>query len=201
MACDLQLVEIFQSLQGEGANTGRLVVFVRFAGCNLRCSFCDTDFKQANHRLSPTQLLEQIESDYPRCKSIIWTGGEPTLQLTDEVVSLFREEGYWQGIESNGLKAAPMGLDYITLSPKGDTRPQVKELYEGRSVGEIRIAIAKGDSCPRVEDFPTAQHYFLSPIFDGDQIIPDNVTYCEGLIEQDPRWRLSLQTHKLIGIR
>lgn len=197
----LRLVELFESLQGEGANTGRLVVFVRLTGCNLNCAFCDTEYNKVAWELTPKELLARVQEDFPSCKSIIWTGGEPTLQLTEEIVALFKEAGYWQAIESNGLKPAPMGLDYITLSPKGNTRPQVFENYIGRKVGEIRMAIAEGDALPRVEEFPSAEHYFLSPIFDGDTIVPANIRHCEALIRRDPRWRLSLQTHKLIGIR
>lgn len=197
----LKLVELFESLQGEGGNTGRLVVFVRLTGCNLSCSFCDTAYNMMTLELTPSELLARIQTDFPHCKSIIWTGGEPTLQLTQEIVQLFKASGYWQALESNGLKAAPLGLDYITLSPKGNTRPQVLEQYQDRQVGEVRIAIADGEALPAIEDLPQAEHYFLSPIFDGDTIVPANVSHCEALIRRDPRWRLSLQTHKLIGIR
>lgn len=197
----LKLVEIFESLQGEGANTGRLVVFIRLAGCNLNCSFCDTDYHKMSLELTPSKLLAKVQEDFPHCKSIIWTGGEPTLQLTEEIVHSFKEAGYWQAIESNGLKLAPQGLDYITLSPKGNTRPQVLQNYCGRKVGEVRIATADGDALPLIEELPDAEHYFLSPIFDGDTIVPANIRHCEALIRRDPRWRLSLQIHKLIGIR
>lgn len=197
----LRLVELFESLQGEGANMGRLVVFIRLTGCNLRCSFCDTEYNKVALELTPSELLARVQEEFPHCKSIIWTGGEPTLQLTEEVVALFQEAGYWQALESNGTYPAPMGLDYITLSPKGNTRPEVLENYRGRKVGEVRIATAKGDALPQIEEFPDAEHYFLSPIFEGDAIIPANIRHCEALIRRDPRWRLSLQTHKLIGIR
>lgn len=197
----LRLVELFESLQGEGAHTGRLAIFIRLTGCNLCCSFCDTEYNRVTMELTPSALLTKVQKEFPHCKSIIWTGGEPTLQLTEEIVSLFKAAGYWQALESNGLKPAPMGLDHITLSPKGATHPKVLENYQHRTVGEIRIAIAEGDPLPLVEEFPPAQHYFLSPIFDGDTIVPANVHHCETLIRQNPRWRLSLQTHKLIGIR
>lgn len=197
----LRLVELFESLQGEGANTGRLVIFARLTGCNLNCPFCDTEYNKVTLELTPPELLTKIQKEFPHCKSIIWTGGEPTLQLTEEIVGLFKEAGYWQAFESNGLKPAPMGLDYISLSPKGNTRPQVLKNYGGRTVGEIRMAIADGDTLPPIEELPRAEHYFLSPIFDGDTIVSANIQRCQTLIRLEPRWRLSLQTHKLIGIR
>ncbi|MDO5016829.1 MAG: 7-carboxy-7-deazaguanine synthase QueE [Porphyromonas sp.] len=196
----MKLVEVFRSLQGEGANSGKSVVFLRLAGCNLNCAFCDTDFRQTNLELTPTELLSMIERKYPLCKNVIWTGGEPTLQLTDEVVSLFKSHGYWQAIETNGLKPAPLGLDYITLSPKCDLQ-RVRENYNGRIVGEVRCPIAAGDALPAIEELPQALHYMVSPIFDGDRMVPENIRHCQFLIERDPRWRLSLQLHKLIGIR
>lgn len=196
----LKIVEIFQSLQGEGANTGKLVIFIRLTGCNLNCSFCDTDFGHVALELTPHQLLKKIEQDFPNCHNIIWTGGEPTLQLTEEIVALFKSAGYWQALESNGLKAAPKGLDYITLSPK-ERYDVVKDNYHDRTVGEVRLPIAMGDNLLDLDLLPSAEYYFISPIFDGENIVQENIEYCYQLISQNPIWRLSLQIHKLIGIR
>lgn len=196
----LKIVEIFQSLQGEGANSGMLVVFIRLTGCNLNCSFCDTQFDRVTIELTPTQLLNLVRQDYPKCNRIIWTGGEPTLQLTEEIVLLFKSVGYWQAIESNGLRPAPMGIDYITISPK-QKLDVVAENYKDRIVGEVRLPIAQGDQLPDIEVLPEALNYFVSPIFDGEKIVADNIAHCLRLIEDNPIWRLSLQIHKLIGFR
>ena len=107
--------EIFYSLQGEGVHMGKPSIFIRLSKCNLRCSFCDTEF-DSGHEMSLEAIHEAIKQ-WPS-RRIIWTGGEPTLQLTDEVVAYFKALGYHQSIETNGTRRPPRGLDYITCSPK-----------------------------------------------------------------------------------
>ncbi|SBW00231.1 radical SAM protein [uncultured Dysgonomonas sp.] len=186
--------EIFYSLQGEGGRTGEASVFIRLTKCNLVCSFCDTDFADGDE-MSVDEILEAI-SVYP-CKWIIWTGGEPTIQLKDEHLAVFREHGYKQAIETNGTRRVPSLIDYITCSPKQDY-----ETIKNRIsfVHEIRMPIQAGDPVPDISVFPKADNYFLSPVFDADKINLENVAYCVELIKQHPQWRLSLQTHKLIHI-
>jgi len=186
--------EIFYSLQGEGGRTGEASVFIRLTKCNLACSFCDTDFADGDE-MSVDEILEAI-SVYP-CKWIIWTGGEPTIQLKDEYLAVFREHGYKQAIETNGTRRVPSLIDYITCSPKQDY-----ETIKNRIpfVHEIRMPIQAGDPVPDISIFPQADNYFLSPVFDADKINAENVAYCVDLIKQHPQWRLSLQTHKLIHI-
>ena len=186
--------EIFYSLQGEGGRTGEASVFIRLTKCNLACSFCDTDFADGDE-MSVDEILEAI-SVYP-CKWIIWTGGEPTIQLKDEHLAVFREHGYKQAIETNGTRRVPSLIDYITCSPKQDY-----ETIKNRIpfVHEIRMPIQAGDPVPDISIFPQADNYFLSPVFDADKINLENVAYCVELIKQHPQWRLSLQTHKLIHI-
>lgn len=186
--------EIFYSLQGEGGRTGEASVFIRLTKCNLACSFCDTDFADGDE-MSVDEILEAI-SVYP-CKWIIWTGGEPTIQLKDEHLAVFREHGYKQAIETNGTRRVPSLIDYITCSPKQDY-----ETIKNRIpfVHEIRMPIQAGDPVPDISIFPQADNYFLSPVFDADKINAENVAYCVELIKQHPQWRLSLQTHKLIHI-
>lgn len=186
--------EIFYSLQGEGGRTGEASVFIRLTKCNLACSFCDTDFADGDE-MSVDEILEAI-SVYP-CKWIIWTGGEPTIQLKDEHLSVFREHGYKQAIETNGTRRVPSLIDYITCSPKQDY-----ETIKNRIpfVHEIRMPIQAGDPVPDISIFPQADNYFLSPVFDADKINAENVAYCVDLIKQHPQWRLSLQMHKLIHI-
>ncbi|MDL2241669.1 7-carboxy-7-deazaguanine synthase QueE [Bacteroidales bacterium OttesenSCG-928-L03] len=192
---NLKVNEIFYSLQGEGGRQGEASIFVRLTGCNLACDFCDTDFEEGTV-MSRGEILTAIQA-YP-CRWIIWTGGEPSLQLTDEVLDFFRREGYLQAIESNGTQALPTGLDYRVVSPKGNTD------YARRinpEVEEIRLPVVQGQTLPAIDSLPTAKYYFLSPVFTPRQEETQaNIHYCVEQIKLNPHWRLSLQVHKLIGI-
>lgn len=190
----LTVNEIFYSLQGEGGRSGEASVFIRLTKCNLACSFCDTDFKDGNE-MTVEEILSEI-GKYP-CKWIIWTGGEPTIQLRDEYLSIFREHGYRQAIETNGTRPVPSLIDYITCSPKQDY-DSIKVRIP--VVNEIRIPVQSGDLIPDISVFPQADNYFLSPVFDGDKINLQNVDYCVEQIKHNPDWKLSLQIHKLIHI-
>lgn len=192
---NLNVNEIFYSLQGEGGRTGQASIFIRLAKCNLACSFCDTDFERGV-KMSLEEVFKEIEKY--NCKWIIWTGGEPALQLNDKIVAFFKERGYLQAIETNGTKRIPLGIDYITCSPKQNFEI-VKELIP--EVDELRFPIQKGDPLPDISILPKTNRYLLSPIFDNDKVIQENVDYCISLIKDNPVWALSLQTHKLIGIR
>ena len=192
---NLNVNEIFYSRQGEGGRTGQASIFIRLAKCNLACSFCDTDFERGV-KMTLEEVLNEIE-DWP-CRWIVWTGGEPTLQLTDAVVAFFKERGYSQAIETNGTRRIPNGIDYITCSPKQHFE-KVKELIP--VVDELRFPIEKGDPLPDISILPETERYLLSPIFDNQQMIPENVDYCISMVREHPEWALSLQTHKLIGIR
>ncbi len=192
---NLRVNEIFYSLQGEGGRTGEASIFIRLSKCNLACTFCDTDF-EFGKKMNVDEILDEI-STFP-CNWIIWTGGEPTLQLTTEIVTFFRKKGYKQAIETNGTRRLPDGLDYITCSPKQDFE-KIRTLIP--QVDELRFPIEKGDPLPDISILPKTKKYFLSPIFNDLEIIPENINYCIELIKQNPVWALSLQTHKLIGIR
>ncbi len=192
---NLSINEIFYSLQGEGGRTGEASIFIRLSRCNLACSFCDTDFEEGKSMTLP-EILSEIEQ-YP-CRWIIWTGGEPTLQLNEETVTFFKQKGYKQAIETNGTRKVPAGIDYITCSPKRNFE-QIKELIP--EVDELRFPVAKGDSLPDISVLPKTNRYLLSPIFDEHRIVKENVAYCVELVLKNPRWALSLQTHKLIGIQ
>lgn len=191
----LNINEIFYSLQGEGGRTGQASIFIRLAKCNLACSFCDTDFERGV-KMTLEEIIQEI--DKYNCKWIIWTGGEPSLQLTDEIIAFFKEKGYLQAIETNGTKRIPEGIDYITCSPKQNFE-LVRELIP--EVDELRFPIQKGDTIPDISILPKTKRYLLSPIFDDNNIIQENVDYCITLIKDNPTWALSLQIHKLIGIR
>ncbi len=192
---NLKVNEIFYSLQGEGGRTGEASIFIRLSKCNLACSYCDTNFHPFSE-MCLDEIADKI-SDYP-CNWIIWTGGEPTLQLTDEVVRFFKEKGYNQAIETNGTRTLPNGLDYITCSPKIQYETIKSRIPE---VDELRFPIGAGIALPEISVLPKAKFYFVSPIFNDAEIIPENMQYCVELVKNNPQWRLSLQTHKLIGIR
>lgn len=191
----LRVKEIFYSLQGEGGRQGEASLFIRLTGCNLHCDFCDTDFSGGSI-MEIEDILSQI-SCYP-CRWIVWTGGEPTLQLTDEILACFKQRGYLQAIESNGHYPLSPLLDYTVVSPKGD-RLYAREI--NRQVDEIRVPVRKDDSLPDICRLPQAGVYFLSPVFTEDpEETKTNIDYCVELVKNHPEWRLSLQIHKLIAI-
>ncbi len=192
---NLYVNEIFYSLQGEGGRMGEASVFIRLTGCNLRCSFCDTSFDDGKE-MNEEEIYEKITL-YP-CKWIVWTGGEPTLQLKEQTLLFFNNKGYKQAIESNGTNCIPSLLDYVVCSPKGDFE-RIKEVNP--IVDEIRLPVESGDEIPLLDVLPQAKYYFLSPVFHSDkQTTRNNIHYCVEQIKKDPHWRLSLQMHKLIGI-
>ena len=191
----LNVKEIFYSLQGEGGRQGAASIFIRLAKCNLDCDFCDTDFEEGTAMSLDNIALEIAK--YPS-KWIIWTGGEPLLQLKEAHLDFFFEQGYQQALETNGTRKIPDGIDYITCSPKKDY-DRVKALIF--RVDEIRLPIKVGDDIPSTDSFPKATRYFLSPIFDGEKPVKENIDYCIKYALAHPEWELSLQIHKLINIR
>lgn len=192
---NLNVKEIFYSLQGEGGRQGEASIFIRLTKCNLNCDFCDTDFTNGKD-MKVGQIISIIK-EYP-CKWIIWTGGEPTLQLTDEIIAFFKKEGYLQAIESNGHNKLSELLDYTVVSPKGNPAYAKKINPE---VDEIRLPVIKDDTIPEIKDLPDAKYYFLSPVFtDKKESTKENIDYCVKQIMLNAHWRLSLQIHKLIGI-
>jgi organic radical activating enzyme len=192
---NLTVNEIFYSLQGEGGRVGEASVFIRLTKCNLSCDFCDTDFAQGKV-MSVTEILNEIRPF--GCKWMVWTGGEPTLQLTDEMVAFFKKNGYYQAIETNGTRNVPTGIDYTACSPKRDFETVKNVVPE---VDELRFPMRKGDSLPDISMLPKAKRYFLSPVFEGQNMVRENVEYCVELIKKNPEWGLSLQMHKLIDIQ
>jgi organic radical activating enzyme len=192
---NLHVNDIFYSLQGEGGRQGEASIFIRLTGCNLKCDFCDTDFSDGK-AMPAVDILACIRR-YP-CSWIVWTGGEPMLQLTDEWLLFFREKGFRQAIESNGHYRLPAGLDYTAVSPKGAT-DYARQINP--RVDEVRLPVRQGDPLPAIASLPAAGNYFLSPVFTGDRLSTQaNIDYCVAQIKRQPEWRLSLQIHKLIGI-
>lgn len=185
-----QLVEIFYSIQGEGIRLGTPNIFIRFSHCNLSCSFCDTPYNDVNLELNLLQLIDKIEK-YP-CKNIIFTGGEPTLQLDDQLLSEFKNRGYYLAIESNGIKDIPKLIDFICISPKS-------KKFNQQSGDEIKFVLKKGDLIP--EKIGNFKNYLISPEMNYDTPNMDNIDYCVEIIKNNPDWRLSIQSHKFMKIR
>lgn len=181
---DYSINEIFYSLQGEGYYTGSPAVFLRFAGCNRKCAFCDTDHFHGEP-MSAEAIAEACAA-FPS-RHVVVTGGEPLLQLDDKVINALKAKGFYIQIETNGSLPVPTGVDWVTCSPKDapwriDRVDELKIVYQGQDVESIA-------SC-----FSTT-HRYLQPC--SGENIAETVDY----ILAHPHWRLSLQTHKLIDIQ
>lgn len=176
--------EIFYSLQGEGFFTGTAAVFLRFCGCNRRCRFCDTDF--ANGRdMTADEIVTEI-SKFPS-RHLIVTGGEPTLQFDSELIRAIKAERFFIQIETNGSNPVPTGVDWITCSPKDAP-------WNVAHIDELKI-VYQGQDVEMLADLLPAPRLYLQPC--SGQNIRETIDY----ILKHPRWRLSLQTHKLIDIK
>ena len=189
------LVEIFESLQGEGRNTGRPCVFVRFAGCNLKCPWCDTDVAK---KFSASLADIQKELKQYRAKSVILTGGEPTLvKEMPELVAALKKDGYWIGVETNGAIAADwLGfVDYVACSPKRGAPLALSAADEVRIVAEDEKTV---DFCRDVRGKVTATDYYVSPCDRDGQI---DFATAKAVLSQLDGWSLSVQLHKLLGFR
>lgn len=186
----LKINEIFYSLQGEGYFTGTPAVFVRFSGCNLKCTFCDTDHSPFTE-MTGEDILSEIKQ-YP-AKHIVITGGEPSLQLTHGIVQLLHENGYYVQVETNGTIPLPDNIDWITCSPKSE------EIVLQR-INELKV-LFDGNKPIHMPDV-NAEVYSLQPLDSGDKQRNQEITGATiEYILKHPKWRLSLQTHKLLDIR
>ena len=191
------LVEIFESLQGEGRNMGRPCVFVRFAGCNLACPWCDTD---VSCRFSATldELLKEISGF--RAKSVVLTGGEPTLvDAMPELVAALKERGYWIAVETNGTNDAEwlQFVDYVACSPKSEF-PDSVELSRA---DEVRVVASSEDVvgfCRDIRGRIAATDYYVSPCERGGEI---DFATAKSVLSQLDGWSLSVQLHKILGFR
>ncbi len=191
------LVEVFESLQGEGRNTGRPCVFVRFAGCNLKCPWCDTDVR-ARFSLSLDGLLAEIRNFRP--KSVILTGGEPTCaEGMPELVAALKEAGYWVAVETNGTNepAWLAFVDYVACSPKMEF-PDSLKLKSADEVRVVASAEAAAEFCRSVRERIAASDYYVSPCERGGEI---DFATAKSVLSRLEGWSLSVQLHKLLGFR
>ena len=194
--------DIFYSLQGEGHNTGRAAVFIRFAGCNLRCSFCDTEF-DTYREMTAEEIVASINTYSARF--VVLTGGEPTLQVDEAFVDLLHQYGFEVAMESNGTRPAPKNLDWLTVSPKiSGEKWKVESGW--RLPDEVKVVFDE-DTVPETY-LPSPYTLSLSPILYLQPCDTGNaernaiiINRCIDYIKEHPQWRLSLQTHKLIGFK
>jgi 7-carboxy-7-deazaguanine synthase len=203
--------EMFYTLQGEGARAGRPAVFVRFAGCNLWsgreqdraeavCTFCDTQFVGTDGDgggkfETPEALTEAVVTLWPGggAPYVVCTGGEPLLQLDTPLIDAFHAKGFEVAIETNGTIAAPAGIDWICVSPKAGAE------FVQRNGHELKLVYPQSGAPPERYETLAFDHFFLQPM-DGAAREANTraaIDYCLA----HPRWRLSLQTHKLLGLR
>jgi 7-carboxy-7-deazaguanine synthase len=204
--------EIFYTLQGEGANAGRAAVFCRFAGCNLwsgreqdradaTCQFCDTDFVGTDGPgggkfTTPFDLAEAVKATWPNLPHgdplVVCTGGEPLLQLDEAAVDALHMAGFEVAVETNGTRPAPAAIDWVTVSPKAGA-----ELVQ-RAGDELKLVFPQAGAEPEMFESLEFRHFFLQPM-DGRERERNTKLTAEYCLSH-PQWRLSLQTHKIVGL-
>lgn len=202
--------EIFYTLQGEGAHSGIPAVFIRFSGCNLRCPWCDTEFADYREMTSDQIIAEICELyDLPneRRKMVVLTGGEPGLQVDDALVEALHAARFFVCIETNGTRPLPVAIDWVTCSPKEGTRLALHK------VNEVKVVFT-GTYDPEVwRSQLEAEHWMLQPLrYTGEWLMMsgideweddrnDNLPETVRYILAHPFWRLSVQLHKIAGLR
>ena len=203
--------EIYYTLQGEGAHTGRPAVFLRFSGCNLWsgreedrsdaiCQFCDTDFIGMDGTLggkySAHELADKVNNLWPINEGkryVVCTGGEPLLQLDRELIDALHQMNFEIGLETNGTIPVPDGVDWICMSPKAGT-----EIVVNRG-NELKLVVKQNGIDPIQFTGLKFDHFFLQPM-DGP-FVQEFTQWATQYCLEHPQWRLSIQTHKLLGIR
>ena len=206
-----RIKEIFFTQQGEGKNTGKDFIFVRFSGCNLWsgkeknrasaiCSFCDTDFYGIDGinggKYLAKELIEKIKSLWISADSqirVVLTGGEPLLQVDKPLIDALKNEDIYIAVETNGTLEAPDGIDWICMSPKANTEIKLKK------GSEVKVVYPQKNLNP--DDFNALdfKNFYIQPM--DSQSYEDNVSQAVKYCMRNPNWKLSLQTHKILGIR
>ena len=212
--------EAFYTLQGEGAQAGRAAVFCRFSKCNLWtgrekdrasavCRFCDTDFvgtdgQNGGRFKTAQQLAEHVRQLWPDSSGspyVVCTGGEPLLQLDEPLIEAFHRAGFEIGVETNGTLPAPEGIDWLCVSPKARAEVVIDHC------DELKVVYPQPEALPERFEHIQARHYFLSPMAaptapeqGEDPVRQSNTRKATNYCLAHPRWRLTLQMHKIIGI-
>lgn len=199
LATVYNIVEIFHSVQGEGFRSGIPHVFIRFGACNLRCEWCDTNFDVFEPMTVIDILAEVLPYD---CKNVIFTGGEPMLNDLWPIARVLKRRGYHLSVESNGTVEVPDGLlDWICISPKDQMYPNVA--IRQRTGDELKCVYV-GQPLSLYDDLKDGfDHLFLQPCYDEAMSVEKNgrsFAITEAIVKNNPEWRLSLQTHKWMGI-
>lgn len=198
--------DVFLTMQGEGANLGRVAVFVRLAGCNLWsgreedratavCRFCDTEFRGGTKYPTADELADVVASHWPEGrhhKRVVLTGGEPLLQVDAALLRALRERGFWLAVETNGTQPLPGHIDWVCVSPKAGTVLALNE------ADELKLVYPQEGVSP--EDFETfpAPNRWLSPM-DGPSLAA-NTAAAAAFCRANPGWRLNIQAHKTWGV-
>jgi organic radical activating enzyme len=191
--------EWFYSIQGEGMRAGTANLFLRFSGCNLTCSRetegfdCDTEFT-SGESWTADQIVAHLRKLSAHCPWVILTGGEPSLQIDDDLLMNLKDAGFSIAIETNGTKPLSSLIDWVSCSPK-----TAEHTLRVERANELRYVRAYGMGLPKPSI--KADHYLISPAFDGSRLPTENLEWCLKLVKENPEWRLSLQTHKFIQIR
>ena len=206
-----RIKEIFFTQQGEGKNTGKDFIFVRFSGCNLWsgqekhrasaiCKFCDTDFYGTDGinggKYQAKELIEKIKSLWISADSqirVVLTGGEPLLQVDRGLISSLKKENIYIAVETNGTLEAPDGIDWICMSPKANTEIKL------RKGSEVKVVYPQKNLNPDNFNVLDFKNFYIQPM--DSENYEDNVSQSVKFCMQNPNWKLSLQTHKILGIR
>ena len=192
------IVEIFHSVQGEGFHTGVPHIFVRFGNCNLRCEWCDTDFLTYDE-MSLSDIIEQILSF--DCKRVIFTGGEPAMQDLSTIGSILKENDFHLSIETNGTIPVDSIIDWICVSPKDQMYPN--SVIRQRFGNELKVVYCGQDLSMYDELKSGFDHHYIQPLYmENDSVESNGKSFqiVEDLVKRSPGWRLSLQTHKWMGV-
>ena len=203
--------EIYYTLQGEGYHTGRPAVFIRFSGCNLWtghekdrsgaiCNWCDTDFVGTDGinggKFSVEEIINIINSLWKGNilsePYVVCTGGEPLLQMDDSLIKAIHKAGFEIGLETNGTMIPPDGIDWICVSPKANADLILK------NGNELKVVYPQCGMNPRIHEKLKFDHFYIQPMDGVDQ--EDNIKRSEKFVIDHPQWKLSLQTHKIMGI-
>ena len=204
--------EIYYTVQGEGFYTGRPAVFLRFSGCNLWtglekdrenaiCNWCDTDFFGTDGdnggKHSAPKIVEIMSKLWRNENSskpyVVCTGGEPLLQIDDNLIRYIQHSGFEIGLETNGTILPPSGIDWICVSPKANTKLVLK------NGNEFKFVYPQCGMNPRIHECLDFEHFYIQPM-DNDNH-EENIRISKRFVTDHPKWKLSLQTHKIMGIR